>query len=396
MATKQKHKFRTVEVDREDMDKKLRAHRRKVASLVIFVLLLLAIAAIVTYIYYENKIYSSYDVISSTTRSDTSASDFTEFQGKLLKCTNDGAVYTDLAGNLIWNQTYEMDRPLVETCGNYVAIYEVNGTQVYILDTVNLQGSIHTTMPIQKISIAAQGTVAILMENEGTSYLQLYDKTGAQLASGELHVQNSGYPLNLALSENGEKLAVSMLDINDGSVKTVIAFYNFGTVGQNSIDKIVSSYTYADMVIPQVRYLAEDTMVAFGNDRVILFTGAQKPTEETSIELKEEVKSIFYDEAHFGLIYDAVDGKNHRLEYYDISGKQIMDINFDTDYTKVEILANGELGILGENSCEIFNTRGIRKFQYDFQEHLYQILSGRIQTDYVFLLEGETQKVKLR
>lgn len=396
MATKQKHKFRTVEVDREDMDKKLRAHRRKVASLVIFVLLLLAIAAIVTYIYYENKIYSSYDVISSTTRSDTSASDFTEFQGKLLKCTNDGAVYTDLAGNLIWNQTYEMDRPLVETCGNYVAIYEVNGTQVYILDTVNLQGSIHTTMPIQKISIAAQGTVAILMENEGTSYLQLYDKTGAQLASGELHVQNSGYPLNLALSENGEKLAVSMLDINDGSVKTVIAFYNFGTVGQNSIDKIVSSYTYADMVIPQVRYLAEDTMVAFGNDRVILFTGAQKPTEETSIELKEEVKSIFYDEAHFGLIYDAVDGKNHRLEYYDISGKQIMDINFDTDYTKVEILANGELCILGENSCEIFNTRGIRKFQYDFQEHLYQILSGRIQTDYVFLLEGETQKVKLR
>ena len=396
MATKQKHKFRTVEVDREDMDKKLRAHRRKVAALVIFVLLLLAIAAIVTYIYYENKIYSSYDVISSTPRSDTSASDFTEFQGKLLKCTNDGAVYTDLAGNLIWNQTYEMDRPLVETCGNYVAIYEVNGTQVYILDTVNLQGSIHTPMPIQKISIAAQGTVAILMENEGTSYLQLYDKTGAQLASGELHVQNSGYPLNLALSENGEKLAVSMLDINDGSVKTVIAFYNFGTVGQNSIDKIVSSYTYADMVIPQIRYLAEDTMVAFGNDRVILFTGAQKPTEETSIELKEEVKSIFYDEAHFGLIYDAVDGKNHRLEYYDISGKQIMDINFDTDYTKVEILANGELCILGENSCEIFNTRGIRKFQYDFQEHLYQILSGRIQTDYVFLLEGETQKVKLR
>ena len=108
------------------------------------------------------------------------------------------------------------------------------------------------------------------------------------------------------------------------------------------------------------------------------------------------IKSIFYDEAHFGLIYDAVDGKNHRLEYYDISGKQIMDINFDTDYTKVEILANGELCILGENSCELFNTRGIRKFQYDFQEHLYQILSGRIQTDYVFLLEGETQKVKLR
>ena len=396
MATKQKHNLRTVQIDREDLDKKLRAHRRRVILLVLVILLLLAAAAVITYIYYEKKVYNSYDVISSVERSDTNASDFTEFQGNLLKCTNDGAVYTDLAGNLIWNQTYEMDHPTVETCGKYIAIYEPNGTQLYILDTVNLQGSIHTTMPIQKVSIAAQGTTAILMENEGTSYLQIYAKTGEQLASGELHVQNSGYPLDLALSENGEKLAVSMLDINDGSVKTVIAFYNFGAVGQNSIDKIVGSYSYADLVIPKIQYLSEDTMVAFGDERVILFTGAQKPAEEASIELKEEVKSVFYDETHFGLIYDAAGGKNHRLVYYDISGKQIMDITFDTDYTDVDILANGELCILGENSCEIFNSRGIRKFQYDFQEHIYQILSGRMQTDYTFILEGETQKVKLR
>ena len=96
MATTQKHNLRAVEIDREDLNKKLRAHRRKVAVLVLFVLFLLAAAAIVTYIYYENKIYSGYDIISSIERSDTSASEFTEFQGKLLRCTNDGAVYTDL------------------------------------------------------------------------------------------------------------------------------------------------------------------------------------------------------------------------------------------------------------------------------------------------------------
>lgn len=396
MATIQKHKFQTVEVDREDFNQKLKAHRRKVAVLVIFVLLLLVAATIVTYIYFERKIYTTYDVLSSVERTDTSASEFTEFQGKLLKCTNDGAVYTDLEGNMIWNQTYEMDRPVVETRGNYVVLYELNGTQLYILDTVNLQGSIHTTMPIQKVSVAAQGTVAILMENEGTSYLQLYDKTGGQLAAGELHVQNSGYPLDLELSENGEKLAVSMLDINDGNVKTVIAFYNFGTVGQNSIDKIVSSYSYIDKVIPQIRYLSEDIMVAFGNDQIILFSGAQKPAETKTIEVKEEIKSIFYDESHFGLIFDASGGKNHRLEYYDLSGKQIQNIFFETDYVDVKILANGELCILGESSCEIYNSRGIRKFQYDFKEHVYQILSGRMQTDYIFLLEGKTQKVKLK
>lgn len=396
MSTVQKHNLHTVEVDREDFKKKLKRHRRRVAALILFVLILLAAAAVVTYIYYENKVYSEYEVVTSIERSDTSASSFFSFQGKLLKCTNDGAVYTDLAGNLIWNQTYEMDNPALDMRDNYVAIFDQGGTQIYILNTENLQGSIKTTMPIQRVSIAGQGTIAVLMENEGTSYLQLYDKTGNQLASGELHVQNSGYPLDIALSETGEKLAVSMLDINEGTVKTVIAFYNFGAVGQNSIDKIVSSYTYADVMIPQIRYLAEDTMVAFGDDRVILFAGEQKPAEKVSIELKEEVKSIFYDQTHFGLIYDGDSEKNHRLELYSLSGNQTLSIAFDTDYVNVELLENGEICILGEDSCEIFNARGNQKFQYKFQNYLYKIIPGNTQASYTFILEGETQKVKLK
>lgn len=396
MAKIQKHNLHTVEVDREALDKKIKAHRRKVAALVLGILILIGIAVVAAYIYYQNKVYSDYEVLSSVERNDTSASEYAQFQGNLLRYTNDGAVYTDTAGNLIWNQTYEMDQPMIETRGNYVAIYELGGTQVYILDTVNLQGSLHTTMPIQKVSIAAQGTVAILMENEGTSYLQLYDKTGDQLAAGELHVQNSGYPLDLALSENGEKMAVSMLDIHGGTVKTVIAFYNFGSVGQNSIDKIVSSYKYESVVIPQIRYLAQDTMAAFGDDRVILFTGAQKPAESKVIELKDEVKSIFYNERQFGLVYDGEKGNKHRLELYTLSGEKSQELTFDTDYTKVEILENGELCIQGDESCEIYNAKGICKFKYEFKEYLYKVLSGKRQTDYTFILEGETQKVKLK
>ena len=52
MATKQKHNLRTVQIDREDLDKKLRAHRRRVILLVLVILLLLAAAAVITYIYY--------------------------------------------------------------------------------------------------------------------------------------------------------------------------------------------------------------------------------------------------------------------------------------------------------------------------------------------------------
>lgn len=397
MATLKRHPFHTVEVDQDDLDVKIKKHRRKIFVIIASIILLVLIALIAIYIYFERKTYTSYEVINSIERSDTSASQFETFQGNLLKYTNDGAVYTDLNGNRIWNQTYEMDHPFTDSCNEYLVIYELNGTQIYILNKVSLQSSIQTTMPIQRVSVAKQGTIAVLMESEGISYLQLYDKEGTQLAAGELHVQNSGYPLDIALSEDGQKLAVAMLDINEGSVKTTIAFYNFGAVGQNSIDKIVGSYSYPDMLISRIHYMKDDTMVAFGDSKVVIFSGTQKPAESTSIEITEEVKSIFYDDQYFGLVFDS-DSKEqpHRLELYNIKGAKVREVGISIDYNQIELLDNQDICIYNDNQCEIINRKGIRKLLCTFDKSLYKVISTAAQRNYTFILEGETRRVKLK
>lgn len=399
MATLKRHPFHTVssEVDQDDLDAKIKKHRRKVFVIIASIILLVLIALIAIYIYFEHKTYTSYEVINSIERSDTSASQFETFQGNLLKYTNDGAVYTDLNGNRIWNQTYEMDHPFTDSCNEYLVIYELNGTQIYILNKVSLQSSIQTTMPIQRVSVAKQGTIAVLMESEGISYLQLYDKEGTQLAAGELHVQNSGYPLDIALSEDGQKLAVAMLDINEGSVKTTIAFYNFGAVGQNSIDKIVGSYSYPDMLISRIHYMKDDTMVAFGDSKVVIFRGTQKPAESTSIEITEEVKSIFYDDQYFGLVFDS-DSKEqpHRLELYNIKGAKVREVGISIDYNQIELLDNQDICIYNDNQCEIINRKGIKKLLCTFDKSLYKVISTAAQRNYTFILEGETRRVKLK
>ena len=399
MATLKRHPFHTVssEVDQDDLDAKIKKHRRKVFAIIASIILLVLIALIAIYIYFEHKTYTSYEVINSIERSDTSASQFETFQGNLLKYTNDGAVYTDLNGNRIWNQTYEMDHPFTDSCNEYLVIYELNGTQIYILNKVSLQSSIQTTMPIQRVSVAKQGTIAVLMESEGISYLQLYDKEGTQLAAGELHVQNSGYPLDIALSEDGQKLAVAMLDINEGSVKTTIAFYNFGAVGQNSIDKIVGSYSYPDMLISRIHYMKDDTMVAFGDSKVVIFSGTQKPAESTSIEITEEVKSIFYDDQYFGLVFDS-DSKEqpHRLELYNIKGAKVREVGISIDYNQIELLDNQDICIYNDNQCEIINRKGIKKLLCTFDKSLYKVISTAAQRNYTFILEGETRRVKLK
>ena len=122
------------------------------------------------------------------------------------------------------------------------------------MNTSGTQGKFKVTMPVMKMDVSANGSVAVLMEEDGTSYLSLYSKSGEQLAEGAIHVEKGGTPMDVALSDDGEKMVVSSLDIHDGSAKSTVTFYNFGAVGEEKVDHIVATYTYKDTVIPEIAY----------------------------------------------------------------------------------------------------------------------------------------------
>lgn len=81
----------------------------------------------------------------SVEQSDTTATTFTEFRGNILKYSNDGALYADADNNRIWNQTYEMANPTIDTCGNYLVVYDKKGTDLYVMTTEGLSAKIETT-----------------------------------------------------------------------------------------------------------------------------------------------------------------------------------------------------------------------------------------------------------
>ena len=136
-------------------------------------------------------------------------------------------------------------------------------------------------MPISRIDVASQGTVAVLMEESGTGYLALYGKSGELLAEGAIHVENGGTPMDIALSDNGQLLGVSMLEIAEGTAGTTVHFYNFSAVGQNQIDNLVASYTYPDTIMPELVYAGNETMLAFADRGVYTFTGKIRPKRES-------------------------------------------------------------------------------------------------------------------
>lgn len=118
---------------------------------------------------------------ASAERKDSAATGYKMFQGKILEYDNDGIVCHDTDDRLIWNQSYEMTTPELSVCEQYLAVYDRGGTFIYIMSERGLVKKIETATPIERVCVARQGTVAVLMKEDDVSYVRLYDKRDRNL-----------------------------------------------------------------------------------------------------------------------------------------------------------------------------------------------------------------------
>lgn len=138
-------------------------------------------------------------------------------------------------------------------------------------------------------------------------------------------------------------------------------------------------------------------MIAFGDTKVLIYEGTQKPALEKEIKLDKEIKSVFYNQNYFGLVNNNEDKDNTRhMEIYDTKGSHVLSKDFAMDYNEVEFLANNEICIRNDTRCLIYNTYGVKHFAYTFDVPLFKIVAGSSPLSYTFIMEGTTEKVKLK
>lgn len=389
--------FKMVEPDEDDLETKIIRHRKDVFYRTLWTLVIAAVIVVALLLWNALRTFESYEVRQSVERTDSAALNFENFLGKIVKYSNDGISYMDCENELIWNQSFEMGNPQVEICENYLTVYDCGGVDLYIMDDLTVKKHITTTLPIMKACVASQGTVAVLMKEGTVSYVQLFDQKGKELAKGEFYGSQGGFPIDIAFSYDAQKLAVDMVDVSDGNVKTTITFYNFGSVGQNEINNKVGTYSFSDLLVPEIAFVSSDRMIAFGDRETIIFTGAQKPELSKEIFYEGELESVFYNSGKFGIVQDNYDeAGTHQVRVFDMRGNELMSRPTNMLYTDIEFLDNGMICIRNKNSCEIMSSHGIKKFEHTFDQELYKILSADYSAEYVFVLDGMTEEVHLR
>ncbi len=397
MADAKKRGFKTVETNYEEAESQIRRHRRKIIRRVIEAALLVIVLVVAIELLYALRSFDSYEIRNSIERSNTDVTQFVEYNDYILEYSNDGISCVTRNREMVWNQSYEMSNPQTDICGKYLAVYDSGGNDIYILAEDGLQSQVETTLPIQTVCVAEQGTIAVLMRNGTEAQVKLFGKEGNELANGKFYGDKGGFPIDIALSHDATKLAVDMIDVSQGDVNTTISFYNFGSVGQSQIDNNVGTYTCEGILVPEIDYLSDTKMLALGTGKILVFDGAQKPELSQEILLEQEVLSYFHNDKYVGIVYDNIEKENlWDIKVMDLKGNVVMENEISISYDKAEFLSNNEICVTNESECEIFTMHSIKKFSYHFEKPIYKIISGDSGQNYIFIFKETTEEVKLK
>lgn len=364
------------------------------------VVVIVAIVIAAGCIFFVNTNYNDYEVVEETGVKNASIVDYVPYQNSLLKFSRDGAVYVDEKGESVWNETFAMKMPAADVSGEYAAIADLNGNDVYVF---NKEGKVSsTTMPykICDIAVAGQGEFAVILEGEKENYINIYDKNGEQISEIQTTIDKSGYPMDIDLSEDGEKLFSTYLYLDGANAKNGLAAYNFGAVGQNeNADRLMGGYQLEDMIVPKVEFLDNNTICAFGDTQFIIYTMKEKPSQKAVIVFEEEVQSVIYNSDYIGVVLpNKSDGKNaapYILELYNTSGRKVMTQEIDFAYENVR-MSKDEIVFTGGTECRIYTIKGDLKFSYVFQKNVKDMVPTGYSRRYIVLYDNGSEVIRLR
>lgn len=361
-------KERETEKPRVSYRERIKSHKFTIFYRSVLLLVLIAAVIAALYIQWNNKIYTQAAEVSSVEINITQGSQLLPFAGYLLTYSKDGAGCMDIKGNAVWNQTFEMQNPIVDVCQNIVAIGDYNGRNIYVMNTSGVMGSITTNKPMRDFCVAANGVVAAVLDDTDTTWIYLYDSQGKELAYFRTTMKDSGYPVKVAISPSGELVCVSYLFVDSGQMKSSVAFYNFGDVGQNNTNNYVSGYDYADTVVPFVRFLDNRSLFAVADNRVMLYGGAQKPLSVLESLIDDSVQSVYYGGEYIGLVFNSTEADSrYRMDVYHKSGVLKQSIYFDIEYSDI-IFHEDQIIIYNESECRIYNSNGMEKYSGRFNK----------------------------
>ena len=346
----------------QDYQSRLSRHRRETAKKIILSAALVIGAVLLVTIYIQKRSYHDYKILQTSEQEDIVSTKYTEMDGKILRYSPDGVSLVNKKLEAVWAESYQMQNPIADVCGSRAVIADRDGTSMVFLDKSGMTGSVTTSYAIVKAKVSRSGLVAAILDGGDNTWINFYSTDGSLIAENQTKIDDPGYPMDVAVSNDGVIMMVTYQFVDGGETTSYVAFYNFGDVGQNEDDRIVSGYTYDGIVIPQIQYLENGRCIALREDGFTLYSGKQIPKEIKTVNAEKEIVSTFFDDDCIGLVFknDSKD-KLYTMEVYSASGKLSFRRDFNIPYTtikmsggKILMYNSSQICVIDKNGVEIY------------------------------------------
>lgn len=333
---------------------------------------LLVMAGVLVYaLVRNNRVAASYEVVTSLSRGDDTSVYYRIMKKGMIRYSKDGMAMTDKSGNLLWSQTYEMSSPAIAVSDPYVAVGDIGANTIYIFNEYGQLGRVSTDVPVQEIQISAQGVIAAVLSDTDTNYINLYDKQGNVLGSIKASLQNTGYPLAIALSSDATRLIVSYLCIDGSSMKSRIISYNFSdTQSEHVVDTLELEELY-----PKVEFIENNKAALFGEKSFALYnTDSKEVTAQQTFE--NEITSVFCSDQKLGFIFKNSDENGqYYMEIYNKAGKRNTSVYFDFDYEGLNV-SDDEIILYNTQEAAVYQMNGRLKFSSTLNTSVTDVMAS--------------------
>ncbi len=229
-------------------------------------------------------------------------------------------------------------------------------------------------MPVRAITVSESGEVAAVMEDSEITWVYLYAANGDTIAYFKTTMDQSEYPVGISVSPDGTLVGVSHLTIGSEGASTSIAFYNFGSVGQNAVENNVSGFNFANEVFPYIAYMNDNTAVAVSNARGAYFVGDEIPASGTNIMWGKEVQGVWSNDRYLAVLFSGEgSGAEHVMQVYNTAGAQVGTIPFSLEYSQIQ-LAGDRIVINNAEACQIYTVQGAKKYDGQFDVNVKALI----------------------
>lgn len=372
-----------------------RRKKRNIVKPVLLVLVVLVVGAGVVAAYLWNQSrsepYDSFETVWTGTLNRNAAMEYIPYCDGYMKVSRDGAEAVNGYGSLAWNVSYDMNEPIAAVCREYAAVGDYGNKLVYMMDGTGTLYWKNVPYPIREVETSAVGVTAVRM-NEGLSdYIQLVTLAGDVLVEIMTLENRDGFPVDIALSEDGTKLVASYLVINDSKAEGWLTFYNFGGVGQNYANNLTAVFKYED-VIPEIRFMDNDTVCVFKKDGMDLYTVPELPELVAELPSEEPILRVCNDDKYLAVMTDNTkNGSVARAVVYDKKAQVVFDRTIMEMFDDI-LLSGEDIVFYNRDACLVMGLNGQLKFNSPLEGANILELMPVGEKNALMILEEETVK----